>query len=100
MKEEPKMTDAQKDAIVKTAIESARVHNESFPGWTPEYKALLDAVRAAEQPAWSAGPPASPTTAIWLRTPSSHNAVGHVNDYGLAARIARLLNEDDAKGGK
>jgi hypothetical protein len=63
----------------------------------PECSALESAVLSAEQPAWSAGPPSSPTTSIYLRTASSHCAVGWMSDWGLASRIARLLNEDDAK---
>jgi hypothetical protein len=63
----------------------------------PECVALESAVRAAQQPAWSVGPPSSPTTSIYLRTASSHCAVGWMSDWGLADRIARLLNEDYSK---
>jgi hypothetical protein len=105
LKEKVKMTDEQKDAIVKAAQEWDKVMRDCL-SWGEranrhgmEQANLAAAVRAAEQPRWSAGLPASPTTSIYLRTSSSNCAVGWISDYGLADRIARLLNEDDAKGG-
>jgi hypothetical protein len=93
------MTDEQKDAIVKAAQELEKHWRGYGVPASDSMGELLSAVRAAEQPRWHAGVPSLPETGLWLRTPYSHSAVGHVADWELADRIARLLNEDDAKGG-
>jgi hypothetical protein len=97
------MTDEQKDAIVKAAkacVEGYSGERQSARGAVGLFDELVSAVRAAEQPRWHAGVPSLPETGLWLRTPYSHSAVGHVADWELADRIARLLNEDDANGEK
>jgi hypothetical protein len=98
LKEKVEMTDAQKDAIVKAAQEYDRVHGErGCP--LKEGKAISAAVRAAEQ-RWTVTQTGTGhlvqlryESVIMVDLPDSH-----VNSAFLA-RIARLLNEDDAKGG-
>ena len=96
------MTDAQKDAIIKAAQQVVRVW---IPGERPGFVASVDglatALRAAEQ-RWTVGDagilgPALECDGKWAWT--CMNAQ-HPASRALVERIARLLNADDAKGGK
>jgi hypothetical protein len=99
--EEPKMTDAQKDAIVKTAQACVNGYAEERQSARCAYglfHGLVDAVRAAEQ-RWTvcdAGilGPTLECDGKWAWT--CMNAQ-HPASRALVERIARLLNEDDAK---
>jgi hypothetical protein len=96
LKEKVEMTDEQKDAIVNAAREFVE-HPGIRPGFIDNFENLFTAVRAAEQQ-WTVGEGSHSATlneggterAI-TRFPSSNDKLFH--------RIARLLNEDDAKGG-
>jgi hypothetical protein len=99
------MTDEQKDAIVKAAQEWEKVMRDCL-SWGEranrhgmEQANLAAAVRAAEQ-RWTVTQTGTGNlvqlryeSVIMVDLPDSHA------NSAFLARIARLLNEDDAKGG-
>lgn len=104
------MTPEQKDAIVKAAQAVVETWGRADK-WTPPLhqtaneEALVAAVRAAERPAWrfedfSGTNPVLMHGEIGCFSIRYMSAPAVRTMDGLMHRIARLLNEDDAKGGK
>ena len=99
------MTEEQKDPIVKGAKELLGSLNTN-PRWSvvpwPELAALSDTVRAAEQPRWTVKeipvPGYNPCRSA-LCYDGIEQRLDRLDRESLS-RFARLLNEDDARGGK
>jgi hypothetical protein len=91
------MTNEQKDAIVAAAQEL--VKNENWHSMTGRFEALSAAVRAAEQ-RWTVGDGGG---TVWNNSVEFCDSAGRGFTAAFcvwkqdAERIARLLNEDDAR---
>jgi len=87
------MTDAQKDAIVKAAQNLERTWRGFGIPSSDSMALFLAAVRAAEQPRWTV----HNVTPAMLCYDHVEQRLDRL-DFTSLSRIARLLNEDDAKG--
>ena len=94
------MTEEQKDAIVKAAKEMVGFWTGNDIMYMKCPQNLIDAVRAAEQPRWTVTEDFGRTRDLWDGTRCVCCALIGTPLYDSLPRIARLLNEDDARGGK
>jgi hypothetical protein len=92
-------TQEQKDKVYEAAVEYERSYRGV--GLSPEGQRVCDAVRTAEQPAWRTSVNDS-FVWLWHRDEAFMRAslTSSRDRIDTLERIARLLNEDDAKGGK
>lgn len=93
------MTEAQKDAIVAAAKEWVREFGRHRWDDESEHARLIAAVRAAEQRWTVEAETVGRNAGMWAVVRDGREFGCYALERSDADRIARLLNEDDARGG-